>query len=243
MKVTALKNFAKIVKMDDYILFIADFTCKYTFSIIYVHHQSQREELKEVFGQLETDNLYTNAEDIKSAKRIFRQCIQTSKWRIFYRKTLLSGDYIQHRTTTKGISTNWEWMDSLFYTGRRNLCRYASGYLQICLHSAGEQMEFFAPMLERSLFKALCQDITPNNTALRAKKCSMQRYGWKMESGIIQIGMEPRRLLRNWKKRSLPDIISKCHWKQTDIYILSKQKYQKKYCFYRRKFNRNRSEQ
>lgn len=71
--------------------------------------------------------------------------------------------------------------------------------------SSGTQMQFFLPMLEdRSL--ELCQDITPNT----AEQKLMQYAAVWREDGkeIVQIGMEPDRVVESMKKNELSYIFS-----------------------------------
>ena len=70
---------------------------------------------------------------------------------------------------------------------------------------SGDQMRFFLPMLkDRSL--QLCQDVTPNT----AENKLMQYIAvWREDQeGIVQIGMEPVRLLEAMKKNELSHIFN-----------------------------------
>lgn len=71
--------------------------------------------------------------------------------------------------------------------------------------SSGSQMQFFLPMLEdRSL--ALCQDITPNTAE---QKLMQYAAVWREDGeGIVQIGMEPDRVLEALKMNELSYIFS-----------------------------------
>lgn len=68
---------------------------------------------------------------------------------------------------------------------------------------SGEQMQFFLPMLEDKTLQ-LCQEITPNT----AEQKLMQYIAvWREDQqGIIQIGMEPVRLLEAMQNNELPHI-------------------------------------
>lgn len=70
---------------------------------------------------------------------------------------------------------------------------------------SGEQMQFFLPMLEDRTLQ-LCQDIMPNT----AEKKMMQYIAvWREDGqGIVQIGMEPIRLLEAMKKNELSHIFN-----------------------------------
>lgn len=68
---------------------------------------------------------------------------------------------------------------------------------------SGEQMSFFLPMLEDQTLQ-LCQDVTPNT----AESKQMQYIAVWQEDGqrIIQIGMEPIRLMEAMEKNELSHI-------------------------------------
>lgn len=70
---------------------------------------------------------------------------------------------------------------------------------------SGEQMQFFLPMLKDRTLQ-LCQDVTPNT----AEKKLMQYIAvWREDGqGIVQIGMEPVRLLEAMEKNELSHIFS-----------------------------------
>ena len=69
--------------------------------------------------------------------------------------------------------------------------------------SSGEQMQFFLPMLEDKTLQ-LCQEVTPNT----AEGKMMQYIAvWREDQqGIVQIGMEPIRLLEAMEKNKLSRI-------------------------------------
>lgn len=71
--------------------------------------------------------------------------------------------------------------------------------------NSGEQMRFFLPMLEdRSL--ELCQEITPNTAE---QKLMQYAAVWREDGeGIVQIGMEPHRVLEAMKRNELSYIFS-----------------------------------
>lgn len=71
--------------------------------------------------------------------------------------------------------------------------------------TSGEQMQFFLPMLkDREL--ELCQDITPNTAE---QKLMQYAAVWREDGeGIVQIGLEPDRVLESMKKNELSYIFS-----------------------------------
>ena len=71
---------------------------------------------------------------------------------------------------------------------------------------SGEQMQYFLPLLEDTGLE-LCQDITPNTA-----EGKMMQYAalWREDGeGIVQIGMEPVRLMEAMEKNELPYLFSK----------------------------------
>lgn len=71
--------------------------------------------------------------------------------------------------------------------------------------NSGEQMRFFLPMLEDKSLQ-LCQDITPNTAE---QKLMQYAAVWREDGkGIVQIGLEPDRVLDTMKKNELSYIFS-----------------------------------
>ncbi len=69
----------------------------------------------------------------------------------------------------------------------------------------GEQVQFFKPMLTDYTL-SLCQDLTPNTAV---SKLMMYALVWKKDlTGMVQIGLEPIRLLNEQKKNELSYLFS-----------------------------------
>lgn len=72
--------------------------------------------------------------------------------------------------------------------------------------NSGDQMRFFLPMLEDRTLE-LCQDITPNTAE---QKLMQYAAVWREDGeGIVQIGLEPTRVLEAMKKNELSYIFSR----------------------------------
>lgn len=87
--------------------------------------------------------------------------------------------------------------------------------------NSGEQMQFFLPMLEDYSLQ-LCQDVVPNT----AESKLMQYIAvWREDrQGIIQIGMEPIRLMEAMSKNELGYILSMVTSdKDTEIFVADAQ--------------------
>lgn len=70
---------------------------------------------------------------------------------------------------------------------------------------SGEQMEFFLPMLQDSSME-LCQDITPNTAE---QKLMQYAAVWRSDKkGIVQVGLEPTRVLDAIGKKSVASVFS-----------------------------------
>ncbi|MGI6200095.1 MAG: diguanylate cyclase [Christensenellales bacterium] len=90
--------------------------------------------------------------------------------------------------------------------------------------NSGDQMRFFLPMLQdRDL--ELCQDVTPNTAE---QKLMQYAAVWREDGeGIVQIGMEPQRVLDAMKKNELSYIFSLVTFDSgTTIYALDPDSYQ-----------------
>lgn len=92
----------------------------------------------------------------------------------------------------------------LFDTGGRLYSGSEPKYYNYTFRS-GEQMQFFLPMLENYDLQ-LCQEVTPNTA-----EGKMMQYAavWREDhQGIVQIGMEPSRLMAAMEKNELSHIFS-----------------------------------
>lgn len=166
-------------------------------------HESQQESSQEVFGQLE-QLMEINQRDLEQGKEEFSErAIQAAN---------MAAYFVQyHPEAATSLEQSLELAEKLdvdeihFFTPQGEIVAGTHPqYYHYTFHS-GEQMMFFLPMLEdRSL--ELCQEITPNT----AEGKEMQYAAVWMEdgSGIVQIGMEPRRLLQEMEEKSLTKIIS-----------------------------------
>lgn len=170
---------------------------------LHLQHQSQKKSSEEIFSQLE-QLIESNAADLEQAKEDFSEkCIQSAR---------MAAYFVQYYpSVTSSLEQSRELAEKLnvdevhFFTKEGEI--YAGTHPEYYGYTfySGEQMMFFLPMLEdRSL--ELCQEITPNT----AEGKEMQYAAVWMEdgSGIVQIGMEPRRLQQEIREKSLRNIIS-----------------------------------
>lgn len=84
---------------------------------------------------------------------------------------------------------------------------------------AGEQMQFFSPMLEdKSL--ALCQEIGPNTAQ---GKIMQYAAVWREDGkGIVQVGMEPSRVMDEIERKSMSWVLSMIPVERnSELYILN----------------------
>ena len=80
---------------------------------------------------------------------------------------------------------------------------------------SGEQMNFFAPMLEDESLE-LCQDITPNTAE---KKLMQYAAVWTSDKQVIvQVGVEPQRVLKEIEGRDISDIFAMISTDETDTF-------------------------
>ncbi|MCQ2524072.1 MAG: GGDEF domain-containing protein [Lachnospiraceae bacterium] len=86
---------------------------------------------------------------------------------------------------------------------------------------AGEQMAFFKPMLtDRNL--SLCQDVTPNTVE---GKSMMYATSWNEDKTMmVQIGIEPVRLLQELKKNEIENVVDNMPaYEGVNIYVADKE--------------------
>lgn len=170
---------------------------------LYMHHKSQQESSAEVFAQLQQLIEMNDADLAQSKKDFAEKSIQAAE---------LAAYFVEHDDTpTWDLAHAQELakkldVDELHFFTPEGEIFFGSHpeYFGFTLRS-GEQMGFFLPMLsDRSL--KLCQDITPNTAEGKA----MQYAAVWLRDGscIVQIGMEPRRLMEVMDERNLANLIA-----------------------------------
>lgn len=86
---------------------------------------------------------------------------------------------------------------------------------------SGKQMEYFKPML-RNKKRTMCQDVTPNTSE---GKSMMYAITWN-DAGthMVQIGIEPVRLIDEVKQNSIPNVVSNMPvYKGLSIYVANQE--------------------
>ena len=168
-----------------------------------MQHKGQRESSYEVFSQLK-QLIEINEWDLEQTRQEFSQkCIQSAEMAAYFVEHYPSvKSNLEH---TRELAEKLD-VEELHYFTPEGEIYFGTHpeYYGYTFHS-GEQMEFFLPMLEDHSMK-LCQDITPNT----AENKEMQYAAVWLEdgSGIVQIGVEPERLLKEIQERSLTKLIS-----------------------------------
>lgn len=166
-------------------------------------HKSQQESSEEIFGQLE-QLMDMNQKDLIRGKEEFSEkAIQSAEMAAYFVKH--HPETISSLEKSKELASKLDVDEIHFFTPDGEI--YAGTHPQYYHYTfrSGEQMMFFLPMLEDKSLK-LCQEITPNT----AEGKEMQYAAVWMDdgSGIVQIGMEPRRLLQQIEEKSLTKVIS-----------------------------------
>lgn len=169
----------------------------------YMQHKNQRENSKETFGQMK-QIIEINARDLKAGKEEFsKQCILSADMVAYFVEHYPSiiSDLEKTRELAKKIN-----VDEIHYFTKEGKIYAGSHpeYYNLSFHS-GKQMSFFLPMLSDKSLK-LCQEITPNTA--EQKEMQYAAVWLKDGSGIVQIGMEPKRLLQEIKDKSIENIFN-----------------------------------
>lgn len=169
----------------------------------YIEHQNQRESSEEVFAQLE-QLIELNEKNLENEKNNFSEkCIQAAEMAAYFAKysPSVKSDLEEVRMLAEKLDID----EIHFFTedGRIYFGTHPEYYGYT--FESGEQMSFFLPMLEDHSLK-LCQEITPNT----AEGKEMQYAAVWSDDGreIVQIGVEPVRVLQEIDDSRLENIVS-----------------------------------
>lgn len=174
---------------------------------IYIQHHNQQENANELFGQLE-QLIQTNERELETKRREFKErCIRSADAVAF--AVIHDKDIMTDITETKELAEKLEVDEIYYFTPEGQIFSGTHPKYYGYTFDSGEQMSFFKPMLQDKSLK-LCQDIMPNT----AEGKSMQYAAVWLEdgSGIVQIGMEPRRLQQEMEEKSLANVLAGFHF-------------------------------
>lgn len=170
---------------------------------LYAQHQSQEESSEELFSQLNQLIENKRKELERDTEDFAEKCIHATDMAAYC--ISLSPESVADAESARELARRLDvdeihcfTPDGVIYAGTHP--KYY-GYT----FDSGEQMRYFLPMLKDKSLK-LCQDITPNTA--EGKKMQYAAVWMEDGSGIIQIGMEPRRLLAEMKEQSLEATIA-----------------------------------
>lgn len=165
-------------------------------------HEGQRISTIEMFGQLE-QLIAANAEELKLEKTEFKKtCVQLAEKLAYHMKQI--GQSYLDTAKSQELAGKLNVDEIHFFSPEGKLIAGTHPqYVGYTFHS-GQQLQFFEPMLHDHSLK-LCQDIAPNT----AEGKEMQYAAVWLEDGsaIVQIGLEPRRLLQKIEDFSLKNVI------------------------------------
>lgn len=166
-------------------------------------HESQKESCIEIFGQIE--NLIENNEDnLNYSKNSFKnRCIKSADTAAYFVENFqnIVNDSKQSKELTEKLG-----VDEVHYFNKNGEI-YGGSHPEYYGFSfdSGKQMKFFKPMLYDKNLK-LCQDITPNTA--ESKRMQYAAVWTSDGNNIVQIGMEPKHLLKIMDEKNLQNTIS-----------------------------------
>lgn len=168
-----------------------------------LQHRSQQESSREVFSQLE-QVIETNEETLEKTKEDFStKCIRSAEMAAYFVEHF--PEAITGLAHVQELAKKLDVDEIHFLTGDGRI--YAGTHPEYYNYTfdSGKQMEFFKPMLSDHSLK-LCQEIQPNT----AEGKEMQYAAVWTNDGktIVQIGMEPRRVLEEIEEKSLENVLS-----------------------------------
>lgn len=168
----------------------------------YMQHQGQQNNTIEMFGQLE-QLIAANAEELKIEEEEFKKgCIRAADTIAYHMKKI--GKSYLDVADCKELAEKMNVDEIHFFSPEGKIISGTHPQYFGYTFNSGEQMHFFEPMLHDRTLK-LCQDIMPNTA--EAKEMQYAAVWLEDGSGIVQIGMEPRRLLQRMAEKSLGKVI------------------------------------
>lgn len=196
------KTLPRLTRLMMVILIVLIFPAN-IFLQLFLQHRSQWESSEEVFGQLE-QLIESNEETLEKTKEDFSEkCIHSAEMAAYFVEHF--PDVITDLEHVRELAKKLDVDELHFFTRDGRI--YAGTHPEYYNYTfdSGKQMEFFKPMLsDRSL--KLCQEIQPNT----AEGKEMQYAAvWTSDGKIIvQIGMEPHRVLEEIEEKSLENVLS-----------------------------------
>lgn len=169
----------------------------------YIQHMSQKESSQEVFAQLE-QLIETNTRELEQERDDFsKKCIQAAEMAAYFVEFYPS--VTSSLEQTRQLAEKLDVDEIHFFTPEGRI--YAGSHPEYYNYTfySGEQMKFFLPMLKDHSLR-LCQEITPNTA--EGKEMQYAAVWMENKNGIVQIGMEPGRVLQETKDKSLENIIA-----------------------------------
>ena len=189
---------------------------------MYMQHQTQRKSTTEMFGQLE-QLIQANESELGDAEQEFKErCILAANLVAYHLEQLDKS--MLDVTASRELAEKMDVDEIHFFTPDGEIVSGTHPQYYGFTFDSGEQMRFFKPMLQDRSLK-LCQDITPNT----AEQKEMQYAAVWLDdgSGIVQIGMEPRRLQQIMEENSLHNILEEMPFEVDGyLHVLDKKTYE-----------------
>lgn len=167
-----------------------------------MQHRTQKESTVEMFGQVE-QLINTNAEELKIAEEDFKNnCIRAADIIAYYVEQ--RGESTLDRIESLEMAEKVNVDEIHFVSPKGEIIAGTHPQYYGYTFDSGEQMQFFKSMLKDRSMK-LCQDVTPNSAE---RKEMLYAAVWLEDgSGIVQIGMKPRRLMQRIEEKSLKNVV------------------------------------
>lgn len=168
-----------------------------------MQHKSQRASVKELFDQLE-HFLQTNEKELEREKQDFKErCIRSADVVALY--TEHDQELIENIEHSQELAAKLEIDEIHFFTPEGKIFSGTNPEYYGYSFDSGKQMNYFKPMLQDRTLK-LCQDIMPNTA--EGKEMQYAAVWTQDGSGIVQVGVEPRRLQQEMEEKSLKNIVA-----------------------------------
>lgn len=212
------KSVVKVISMVFAIILILMLGANYALRINVIHGKLERSS-EEMFQQAEW-MIEKNKMDIEEVENEFAEsCLRYARMiaHIVSRAPEVIEDLEEMRRLAELMG-----VDEIHFFDREGEIYAGTNpeYYGFNFHS-GEQMEFFLPLLEDTSLE-LCQEITPNTA--EGRRMQYAAVWAEDKSQIVQIGMEPKRVLDAMAGRTLDAVSSFIvGGKSTVLYIIDKE--------------------
>lgn len=170
---------------------------------LYLDHHQKLESSRQMFEHVKQVMEMNEADLQEERQNHSKVCIQKAEMAAYFVKYAPS--VISDLEQTRELAAKLEIDEIHFFTADGELYAGTRPECYGFTFSSGPQIEFFLPMLQNTSLK-LCQGIEPNTA--EGKEMQYAAVWLKDQSGIVQVGLRPERLLEKMQEKNLQQLIA-----------------------------------